>query len=52
MTSEDEAVAVSCGDEHEFKAVAEVATPTPSAPRTRPYVEADDADKVLCLVED
>ena len=51
VTSEDEAVAVSCGDEHEYKAVAEVGSDA-ECTEDQAVVEADDADKVLCLVED
>jgi len=51
VTSDDEAVAVSCDDAHELKAVAEVDSEA-ECTEDQAVIQAEDSDRVLCLEMD
>ncbi|MGY4644576.1 hypothetical protein [Cellulomonas sp. URHB0016] len=49
---DEEAVAVSCDDDHEYKALTEVATPDLCPEESASYLEGEDDTSVLCIVEE
>jgi len=52
VDDEDVAVPVSCDDEHQFKAVSEAPAAEQCPEESASYLEGEDGENVLCIVED